>query len=335
MNELDALRGLAALAVTAFHYTTHYAREVGHLTPLPFGFPLGNYGVQVFFVISGFVIFMTIDRNPSPLDFVVSRVSRLYPTYWAAILLTTLTVYEIGLPQQRLALSEELLNFTMFQGILGAENLDGSYWTLQVELFFYVHMLLILATGQIRHMHRVVAVWLVLALTFGLSAKFVGRDISYTLSELLLVRHIPFFSMGVLFYRIFAKHGSKQKDYVLILASVAVVAVTRPHEYLWVSVFCVVLFGLLVSGRLAHLDSRPLVYLGTISYPLYLLHQAIGFDLLYRFERAGASSVLAVAVTFVLVLIASSILTKFVERPAISKIRAMWRRAQTVEMARR
>ena len=61
--ELDALRGIAAMAVVAYHYTTHYANQIGHLTRLRFGFPAGNYGVHLFFLISGFVIFMTLERT--------------------------------------------------------------------------------------------------------------------------------------------------------------------------------------------------------------------------------------------------------------------------------
>ena len=69
--ELDALRGLAALAVVAFHYTTLYGELYGHSGPPPLSFGFGNYGVHLFFLISGFVIFMTLERTRSAMDFVV------------------------------------------------------------------------------------------------------------------------------------------------------------------------------------------------------------------------------------------------------------------------
>jgi peptidoglycan/LPS O-acetylase OafA/YrhL len=77
--ELDVFRGLAALAVVLFHYTTVYERTYDHHDEMLFDFSLGHYGVQLFFIISGFVIFMTLNRTKSALDFVVSRFSRLYP----------------------------------------------------------------------------------------------------------------------------------------------------------------------------------------------------------------------------------------------------------------
>ena len=51
LEELDALRGLAALGVVIYHYTTFYQWQHGHLQPLGFGFPAGNYGVHLFFLI--------------------------------------------------------------------------------------------------------------------------------------------------------------------------------------------------------------------------------------------------------------------------------------------
>jgi len=99
--ELDALRGLAALAVVAFHYTTLYGELYGHSTQPPVSFGFGNYGVHLFFLISGFVIFMTLERTRTAMDFVVSRFSRLFPAYWVAILMSAAVVYTIGMPSQR------------------------------------------------------------------------------------------------------------------------------------------------------------------------------------------------------------------------------------------
>src|SRR5262245_3655062 len=75
-EELDVLRGVAAMAVVIFHYSGHATR---YLTGFPFHFKLGEHGVQLFFAISGFVIFMTLENTQRLRDFVVSRFSRLYP----------------------------------------------------------------------------------------------------------------------------------------------------------------------------------------------------------------------------------------------------------------
>lgn len=80
--EVDALRGVAALAVVLFHYTTRFTDLFQPGVPPAVSFPGGHYGVNLFFIISGFVIFMTLEKTARPLDFVVSRFSRLFPAYW-------------------------------------------------------------------------------------------------------------------------------------------------------------------------------------------------------------------------------------------------------------
>src|SRR5689334_5092656 len=88
--ELDALRGIAVLGVMFFHYTTLYMSAYDP-TPTLFDFCFGQHGIHLFFIISGFVIYMTLEKS-SPMDFIVSRFSRLYPAYWAGILLTSLAI---------------------------------------------------------------------------------------------------------------------------------------------------------------------------------------------------------------------------------------------------
>jgi len=321
--ELDALRGLAALAVTIFHYTTHYEKEIGHVVPPDYGFPAGNYGVQLFFMISGFVIFMTLKNTRNALDFVVSRFSRLYPMYWTAILLTVFIVYTIGLPNQQASLPQVIVNFTMFQQILGVEHLDGSYWTLQVELFFYAQMLFWFLIGKLDRIHIIVILWLAIAAIFGVTEQY-GIHISHTARELLLARHIPFFAIGIMFYRIHAQIGRNASNYTMIAACIATTAIARPHVYTWTAVACTGIFWLFTQGHLKVLRARSFVFLGTISYSLYLLHQVIGFDLLWQLEHAGLSGNLAAPTAVLLMCALASLTTFYVEKPANRWIRSQW-----------
>lgn len=141
--EIDALRGVAALAVVLFHYTTRFTDLFKPGTLPAISFPGGHYGVNLFFIISGFVIFMTLDKTQRPLDFVVSRFSRLFPAYWAAIFLTFFICHWLGLPGKLVGAETALANIAMLHGLFGVAHVDGVYWTLEVELLFYCGMLLL------------------------------------------------------------------------------------------------------------------------------------------------------------------------------------------------
>lgn len=319
------MRGLAALAVVAFHYTTLYGELVGHVGPAPISFGFGNYGVHLFFLISGFVIFMTLERTQTAMQFVVSRFSRLFPAYWAAILISAAVVYTIGMPSQRLPWRDVVLDFTMIQEVLGGEHLDGSYWTLEVELFFYVQMLIWFMLGQLKRIHWIIGGWLVLAIIYGLTEKY-GRHLSYTVRELLIVRHIPFFALGILFYRLRTHPEQRGLDNAMIVLCLVAIAIAFAPAFALAAVICSAIFALFVGNHLTWLRAAPFAFLGAISYSLYLLHQAIGFSLIWHLEHAGLSAALSAITAAMLVTGLAVLLTFLVERPAMRLIREAWKR---------
>ncbi len=94
LRGLDALRGLAALSVVLFHYTTAYEIHFGPYPsrPLLF-FPNGHFGVELFFCISGFVILGTIERTAGLRRFAIARFARIYPAYFVCALISLATLY--------------------------------------------------------------------------------------------------------------------------------------------------------------------------------------------------------------------------------------------------
>src|ERR1700686_2691801 len=112
MLQLDVLLGIAALMVLLFHYTERFHELYGHAPGMVL-FTIGRQGVDLFFIISGFVIFMTIEKTRRGLDFVVSRFSRLFPAYWIAVSLTFFIVHVAGLPGREVTPSAALANLSM------------------------------------------------------------------------------------------------------------------------------------------------------------------------------------------------------------------------------
>lgn len=216
-----------------------------------------------------------------------------------------------------------LLNFTMVQQILGGRHLDGSYWRLRVGLFFYAQMLFWFMVGQLERIHWVIAGWLLLAVSYAFA---VSRHVhfSYVAREVLLVRHIAFFGLGILFHRLRGHPREKMRNVCMIGLCLATIAVVGSPVLVLVAIFGCVVLWLALAGDLCWLRARQLAVLGGLSCPLYLLHRAIGFALIHWLEHHGMSvGMLVLAVTGV-VLALAFVLHRGVEQPAMRLIRAAW-----------
>ncbi len=323
--ELDALRGLAALAVVIFHFTGHFDRLYGHKGSIPFTFDVGNYGAHLFFVISGFVIFMTLERTKHVLDFIVSRFSRLFPAYWAALVITLVAVETVGLPGQEVTTRDALINLTMMSDFFGAREVDGSYWTLEIELFFYMQMIFWYVVGGFARVRVMIVCWLLVAFAYGIEARL-GVQLSYTLRELLIARFIPFFAAGVLLYRVYYGRDKAWVSAAFLAACVLSVWTLWSWVEATVLLVSIGLFLLFIWGKLHVLARQPFLFLGTVSYTLYLLHQSIGFIVIAHLEAAGVPPWVSVSFTSVAMLGLAAVLTFTVEKPAMRAIRNAYKR---------
>ena len=330
LNQLDALRGLAALAVVFYHLTTRM-QELFPEAPRPsWSLPFGHFGVNLFFIISGFVIFMTMARTERPADFVVSRVSRLYPAYWAAIALTFVITHALALPIKTVSLGTALANGLMFHGFFRVPHVDGVYWTLEVELCFYVLILLLFMAGQLQRIHALLLGLLAMRLAYHLAATVWQVEFSWMLSRLLILPYIPWFALGICIFqwtRPGRPSGAWGWPLLTALASLASLGLTYGLGVLLLGLGFGALVGAAALGRVPLLGGRLFVWLGAISYPLYLLHENIGWSLMLQLTGTlGLPADLALVVTLALVLALSDLVSRLVERPAMAMIRRWYKR---------
>ncbi len=326
LAELDVLRGLAALAVVMFHYTTRYDSMFGHPEALPFQFPLGHLGVELFFMISGFVIFLTLNRTTHYKDFLVSRFSRLFPVYWVAVLTTFSVVTLLGLPGEERSLSELLVNFSMIQEFFGVKEVDSVYWTLRYELIFYCIMLAIFLSGKIGKIETICAIWLGIQL-FSILYEHYSGYFPWKIKQFLLLEYSNLFVAGCLFNRAFVSGFNKERAGLLLVALITHFLAHDLVESLVVTGFFG-LFGLFCLNKLRFLCIRPLIYLGTISYSLYLIHQNISYALFRQLYELGVPQIVIFSICFAIALGLAHILTFAVERPAMQWIRRRYRNSQ-------
>jgi peptidoglycan/LPS O-acetylase OafA/YrhL len=325
LSELDSLRGIAALVVVAFHYTFRYNQIYHHVNPLPFAASFGYHGIDLFFAISGFVILMTLERTRQPSDFLVSRFSRLYPAYWAAMILTTLVVNLGGLRDQQLSLKEFLENLPMIQTLLSVRLVDGAYWTLAIELCFYGCMFLLFLGRSLQRIEPLLVIWI--ALKWLWATEFFGlHHMSWALGAILIQQYIPFFAIGMICYRLFTGTTSVRWAIAIIAFAVLTELCLDGIEMGVVAVVVAAIFLLVSMGHGGWLRQRPLLWLGTVSYPLYLLHENIGRTVIHLIESRGFGEVVAVPIAVVIALLLAHAVNRLVEVPALEWIRSRYRR---------
>lgn len=319
IKELDAFRGLAALSVVIYHYTTIYAKDFGVESSLYF--PYGWLGVPFFFILSGFVITLTIERCKSSWQFLKKRFIRLYPTYWICVLITLLTITVTksqGIhPMFDRPVLDILFNFTMFHELLKLHHVDGAYWSLLPELLFYVLMAFLFFIKKVEKLLWYNGFLIIICLVH----YFFPIPI---VSRLLGLNYVLLFMIGICFYRIYT---SKEKIplylHGLIIANlsiaIALYSVVRPHleiDILLISFpLIVLLFYLFVYTKFTILGkSKFLLFLGFISYPLYLVHQLVGYIIMLYLDKFVPRTV-SIVITTCLAILLASLVAYYVEPP--------------------
>lgn len=327
LSELDALRGLAALTVVCFHFFYRYDTMYGHSDSIPVEWIWwGKLGIELFFLVSGFVIFWTLERTNRPIDFIISRFSRLYPVYWVALIITFTTVAIFGLPGLERSVSEALANLLMFHSYFNVPHVDTAYWTLVIELTFYFWVFVLYCIGRLD--------WVEPALA-GCTLAGVLHHLGYievhgALVNLFNLEFMGFFLAGICFFHISRGNGTRLR-WLLIAFSFAVAAITYPTSTLPYLASFYVAFYFAVSGRWRWLSLRPLVFLGTISYSLYLIHQNVGYVILNLGYAHNLNPWLSLLIAFVVSLALATALTFLIERPMLNAVRERYQSSNTMQ----
>lgn len=345
---LDGLRLLAALMVALHHYvgtfrvnkpnSSPWGRSVEDIFPDLFSVAVyGWIGVEFFFVISGFVICMSC-WGKRPRDFLVSRVVRLYPAYWFAILLTGTVITVWPVARDPLPYPDALLNLTMLQEAFGVRGVDGVYWTLWSELRFYVAFGLLLALGGGLTYRKVV----LFCAGWGFLAALAHEADSRLLELVTNPSGAPFFIAGLTLYLMhrfgpdLLLWGMLGMSWLLgqheLVDRVAYESVSSWRGALLLYTAFLGLMLLIALGRLPRLTrpgpgpGRWLTLAGSLSYPLYLIHYAIGLTAISLLHD-DVNPRLLLACLLVGALVASWLIHRLVERPASRVLRRHLNRA--------
>jgi peptidoglycan/LPS O-acetylase OafA/YrhL len=324
---LDLLRFASALLVVAFHYGAAFAlapspaaRAMLHGLPVSAALAgeswFGWVGVELFFMMSGFVIALSGEGTSGP-AFLRRRALRLLPAAWICAS-ATLLVLALWLPALDLW-RRWLIAVTFWPS---ADAIDPSYWTLPIEVCFY----LLIATGlrasgtlgAIERRARVIGListvfWLVM-LCLGSHATAL---VNARLSQVSLAQHGCFFALGVTAWAMLSERPSRMRVALFALfaltglVEIAAIAVERTRT-LGIDagpLLPMLTFAIGVAVMLGSLQLQPLLLrgigtrtaatLGRMTYPLYLIHQQVGAAVTAMLLRAGLPFIASIALTLV------------------------------------
>jgi len=332
---LDLLRIVAALAVMLFHFG-YQISEAGHTPYRVSGgairFPelvdyaqYGWIGVQSFFVISGFVIAVTAVSG-DPARFLASRILRLAPAVWICAPITAIVAVIAGDGSVFRILKRLLASMTFFPF---SSQIDGSYWTLSIEIAFYLAVFLLLWRNRFGYFGHYVRAIAVISAAFNL-AMFAGCDdvnFSNRYTNLLLFRHGCEFAFGAIVYQINQQGYSPRAGLFLCVAVIGSYAQILPPfgsaDYwplysMWSTFLLSFLFAVAANGFLLRLCNdaalRGLRFLGEATYPFYLIHQLVGAWFIGILIAAGVGDYASLAIAIGAVLLLAGVISIFEKR---------------------
>ena len=264
----------------------------------------------------------------------IKRFLRMYPVYWVAILITFPLVTYL-LPSRSVSVKEMITNFTMLQGFIGAGNVDGAYWTLQHELSFYIIIGMIIFLKFNKHIEKLCVTWVI------------TRIVLLTLPDILLFNYMRkafrLFFWGNTYGHMFISGAilrcieirllnqqkmNKNRLWLCVLSLALLCCVILQFYFfsftygvIYAAFLILIIVAIYANKRIIELPSKvmkilkPVLFIASISYPLYLIHQNIGYIIIKNMEKIGLTSEIWLVVPIMLMIGLASILNRVVEEP--------------------
>jgi peptidoglycan/LPS O-acetylase OafA/YrhL len=307
-----------------------------NFVPFILGFwDIGKMGVLVFFLISGFVIPMSLLRpRKRPLvTFALSRFFRLYPVYWLSVFLMCIVWTVFPVEGIHWGWGQLLVNITMFQKFVGVADINGVAWTLQIELIFYAMCAGLFALKLIRNTKAIVGLWgglLFMGLAFAAFKFFTGKYIPVALPMGLCYMVLGYLSRSVLLKNE-EPLVTPTTFWGLVAITIGVAGLASYWGYTddffrYLATYTLAILMYFMAQKVLVKPAPFLKTLGKISYSVYLFHPAVGGAILYPLVVLLAPSIASsplILFSFIavgiLITIGFSYLTyKYIEEPAIA-----------------
>ncbi|TAF74502.1 MAG: acyltransferase [Bacteroidetes bacterium] len=303
---IEYLRGIAAIMVTYFHLTGSSNLSESIKVSGKYGF----LGVEIFFVISGFIIPYSLYRNNYSIgnffSFIAKRIVRIDPPYIAIIVITLVLMIITGRSLPKVA--DIVFHLGYLNGLLGFEWISPVFWTLALEFQFYLIIgLLFQLLNNESHLWFLVVIFSLISLSF-----FTSKNTIFP--------YFCMFSIGLILFRKKVHNLSDLYFYpVFVLLFILIFwfnGVAEALACIFAGIF------ILLNKEIKNGKARSLLlWFGSISYSLYLTHWELGRTVIAVFRHTpilGEIEILRLLFGFLFSILTAWLLNKFIEQPFIS-----------------
>ena len=318
LDYIDLLRVFALGYVITFHYLFSGISKgkIDSVTLSPLA-PMAKYGylgVELFFMISGFVILYSTNRTAG--DFIKRRFLRLFPMYWMALILIYLVLLLPFWERTTPPFSRFLWNLTMVPTAFGQERIDETHWFLVRELQFYVFVAVVLAIGAGKLLPKIFPIWAIILCVWnllnlpdfniwyfsGYFSLITGGAIIYSIRE-----------WGWNYLRFFGLLAAYVGAIDTRISIIPVIETRRNTDYsaTVIAVMVTAIFFILLLTLNKNIEKFKVSWIGfagAITYPLYLIHGRLGGTFIQQFANNQNKWFVYAAVLFSFIFVAKFML---------------------------
>ncbi|RYE37218.1 MAG: acyltransferase [Sphingobacteriaceae bacterium] len=309
LYQIDYLRAVAATGVCLFHFTCGNSKFLPHYNLIYETLRFGYLGVDIFFIVSGFIICYSFPKNYkiiSFFSFFKKRLLRVHPPYLMSIALTILVAYTAAIythnPVHVSGLNL-LYHFFYLNNFTDVTYITGVYWTLGIEFQFYIiiGLLFNLMNKSVYYLSGIIIILLFL--------NWIKIDTTN-----LILEHTPLFCIGILLYfYLFDCQYPKVILLFLLATSLAILGYNQTASF-YTSLFTICIIYIPFT------KNKFIQFLSGISYSLYLVHIPVGgrvINLCLKFTHNNYEKYLAVFIALVVSIITAYFFHFIIEKPAI------------------
>lgn len=319
---LDGFRALAIIAVLLFHFFSRWLPNSDAKLYYPYKdqydyFHYGYLGVEFFFIISGFVIFFTLEYTDTFINFWKKRLIRLFPSIVIASIIIFIffkifdenNLFPGSQKIENVAVSITFIRPQLIENILNIFNIkvkvdyvNASFWSLwpEIQFYFLASMIYFLNKKNFIRNFLLISVFLILVNLFIHSLQGQNRlhlDVPKSFFSFYekwvdfgfnLIRYLPFFVLGILNYSFYKNFHQKEKNnlynkitYVFIMSFILLMAKTNSERIFFVLMFLLFYLFIYFSKALSFFEKIIFAKIGESSYFLYLIHENIGVFIIF------------------------------------------------------